>query len=491
MAPKTRRPPKKGGKAGNKARAEEETKQEVQESSTYVETAADRLADEGIIATFSQSAKSVHANTKDINVENVSVLYHGAPILEDTDVVLNYGNRYGFIGRNGCGKSTFMRVLGARALPIPENIDIYHLKEEIEPTEMTALEAVMSVDEERTALEREADKLNEQILQTEDPNEDLVDELNRVYERLEELDASTAEVRAAKILTGLGFSPERQQMKTREFSGGWRMRVALARALFLSPTLLLLDEPTNHLDMEAVVWLEDYLSKWKKILFFVSHSQDFMNNVCTHIVHMHNRKLQYYSGNYDAYVQTREELEENQMKRYNWEQDQIKQMKDYIARFGHGSAKLARQAQSKEKTLAKMQRSGLTEKVVADKALDFKFPDPGKLPPPVLQCQNITFGYPGGEILYRNVDFGIDLDSRVALVGPNGAGKSTLLKIMTGELVPLVGDVRPHSHLRISRFTQHFVDMLDLTLSPLEYLQQLVSARLSHDDVLDRIVQSR
>lgn len=472
MPPKTRRPPKKGSKAG-KGKAAEESKQEVGETSSYVVTAADRLADEGIIATFSQSSKAVHANTKDINVENVSVLYHGVPILDDTNVVLNYGNRYGFLGRNGCGKSTFMKVLGARALPIPDNIDIYHLKEEIEPTEMTALEAVMSVDDERLALEQEAERLNEIILQTEDASEDLIEELNRIYERLEELDAATAETRAAKILTGLGFSAQRQQMKTREFSGGWRMRVALARALFLSPTLLLLDEPTNHLDMEAVVWLEDYLSKWKKILFFVSHSQDFMNTVCTHIVHLHNRQLHYYGGNYDAYVQTREELEENQMKRYNWEQDQIKQMKDYIARFGHGSAKLARQAQSKEKTLAKMQRSGLTDKVVADKALDFKFPDPGTLPPPVLQCQNITFHYPGGEILYRNVDFGVDLDSRIALVGPNGAGKSTLLKIMTGELVPTVGDVRPHSHLKISRFTQHFVDMLDLSLSPLEYLQQL------------------
>lgn len=180
-------------------------------------------------------------------------------------------------------------------------------------------------------------------------------------------------------------------------------------------TLLLLDEPTNHLDMEAVVWLEDYLSKWKKILFFVSHSQDFMNTVCTHVVHLTRKQLVYYGGNYDAFVNTRTELEEEQSKRYKAEQDQIQHMKEYVARFGQGNAKMAKQAQSKEKTLAKMVRGGLTDKVEVEKALDFKFPDPGQLSPPVLQCNDITFGYPGSPVLYSGVDFGVDLDSRIAL----------------------------------------------------------------------------
>lgn len=225
--------------------------------------------------------------------------------------------------------------------------------------------------------------------------------------------------------------------------------------------------------MEAVVWLEDYLSKWTKILFLVSHSQDFLNNVCTHIVYLSRKKLVYYSGNYDSFVKTREEKEEEQEKRYKAEQDQIKHMKQYIARFGQGNAKMAKQAQSKEKTLDKMLRGGLTDKVEHEKALDFKFPDPPQLPPPVLQCNSITFGYPGREILYSNVDFGVDLDSRVALVGPNGAGKSTLLKIMTGDLIPLTGSVRPHPQLRISKFSQHFIDVLDLSLSPLDYFMAL------------------
>ena len=367
-----------------------------------------------------------------------------------------------------------MRVIGARSFPIAEGIDLFHLKEEIEPSELTAKEAVMSVDTERSTLEAEADVLND--LMTDESCEDqaeCMDRLNQIYERLDELDAATAEVRASKILTGLGFTAATQQKKCKDFSGGWRMRIALARALFIQPTLLLLDEPTNHLDMEAVVWLEDYLSKWDKILLMVSHSQDFMNNVCTHIMHLRHKKLNYFTGNYDTFVQTREEKEEEQMKKYQWEQDQIKHMKEYVARFGQGNAKMARQAQSKEKVLEKMQRSGLTEKVEAEKALDFKFPDPGNLSPPVLQCNELAFGYPGCEVLYEGVDLGVDLESRVALVGPNGAGKSTLLKILTGDLQPLVGSIRPHAHLRISKFSQHFIDVLDLQMNPIDYFMDI------------------
>lgn len=291
------------------------------------------------------------------------------------------------------------------------------------------------------------------------------------------MDAATAEVRARQILSGLTFSDAMMDKKTKEFSGGWRMRIALARALFIQPTLLLLDEPTNHLDMEAVVWLEDYLSRWKKILLMISHSQEFMNEVCTNIIDLTNKKLEYYAGNYDTYVRTKAEKEENQMKRYNWEQDQIKHMKEYIARFGHGSAKLARQAQSKEKTLAKMVRDGLTEKVEKEATGDFKFPNPEPLPPPVLMFQNVSFGYPNCPVLYSGVEMGLDLDSRVALVGANGTGKTTLLKLITGDLVPVAGNVRPHSKLRIARFSQHFVDVLDLEKSPLEYFRSLFQTK--------------
>ena len=204
----------------------------------------------------------------------------------------------------------------------------------------------------------------------------------------------------------------------------------------------------------------------------VSHSQDFLNGVCTNIIHMQSRQLKMYTGNFDQYVQTRSELEENQMKQYKWEQDQIANMKEYIARFGHGSAKLARQAQSKEKTLAKMERGGLTQKVVRDHVLVFRFVDVGKLPPPVLQFVEVSFGYTPDNLIYKNIEFGVDLDSRIALVGPNGAGKSTLLKLMTGDLVPNEGMVRRHNHLRIAQFHQHLTEKLDMEMSALQFMMK-------------------
>ncbi|KAL4611512.1 hypothetical protein ACB092_08G129200 [Castanea dentata] len=404
-----------------------------------------------------------HPLSRDIRIESLSVTFHGHDLIVDSELELNYGRRYGLLGLNGCGKSTLLTAIGCRELPIPEHMDIYHLSREIEASDLSSLEAVMECDEERLKLEREAETLAAQ-------DDGGGEALERIYERLEAMDAATAEKRAAEILFGLGFNKQMQAKKTRDFSGGWRMRIALARALFMNPTILLLDEPTNHLDLEACVWLEETLKKFDRILVVVSHSQDFLNGVCTNIIHMQNKALKMYTGNYDQYVQTRSELEENQMKQYKWEQEQIASMKEYIARFGHGSAKLARQAQSKEKTLAKMERGGLTEKVARDKVLVFRFVDVGKLPPPVLQFVEVAFGYTPDNLIYKNLDFGVDLDSRVALVGPNGAGKSTLLKLMTGDVVPTDGMVRRHNHLRIAQFHQHLAEKLDLELSALQYM---------------------
>mmetsp|Transcript_17166 Transcript_17166/g.39641 ORF Transcript_17166/g.39641 Transcript_17166/m.39641 type:complete len:835 (+) Transcript_17166:126-2630(+) len=464
--------------------------------------ASDALASAGTVCTFAASRKGVDARARDISVTNVTLQHMGAVLLDETSVVLNHGNRYGLIGRNGCGKSSLLRALGARALPIPQSIDIFFLKEEVEPSDtLSALEAVMAVDEERNKLEKQAEDLNQLMTDVienpekfteakddgdgggggeeheksqEELQEEIMDALNAVYERLDALDADTAEVRARSILSGLGFTHEMQSKKTKDFSGGWRMRVSLARALFIQPVCLLLDEPTNHLDMEAVIWLENYLSKWNRILLLISHSQDFLNNVCSHMIHFTNKKsLNYYDGNYDQFVKTKSEKEENQWKKYKWEQDSIKQMKEYIARFGHGTAKNAKQAQSKEKVLQKMIRAGLTPKPEEEKTLNFKFTDPGHLPPPVLAFHDVSFGYPGCQPLYTSVNFGVDLDSRVALVGPNGAGKTTLVKLMAGELNPSLGDIRPHGHLKLGRFTQHFVDVLDLDKTPLEFFESL------------------
>ncbi|KAI3981245.1 hypothetical protein MKX01_041300 [Papaver californicum] len=404
-----------------------------------------------------------HPMSRDIHIESLSVTFHGHDLIVDSEMELNYGRRYGLLGLNGCGKSTLLTAIGKRELPIPDHMDIYHLSREIEASDMSSLEAVINCDDERLKLEKEAERLAEQ-----DDGGGVA--LDRVYERLESLDVATAEKRAAEILFGLGFDKNMQAKKTRDFSGGWRMRIALARALFMKPTILLLDEPTNHLDLEACVWLEETLKDFDRILVVVSHSQDFLNGVCTNIIHMQSKKLKFFSGNYDQYVQTRAELEENQMKKYKWEQEQIADMKEYIARFGHGSAKLARQAQSKEKTLAKMERGGLTEKVARDQVLVFRFTDVGKLPPPVLQFSEVSFGYSPEAPIYKNIEFGVDLDSRIALVGPNGAGKSTLLKLMTGDLRPDDGMVKRHNHLKIAQFHQHLTEKLDMDVSALQYM---------------------
>jgi len=405
--------------------------------------------------------------SRDFKIDNFSLSLNGIELITDTRLEFNWGRRYGFLGLNGTGKSSLLLTLARREIPIPDHFKIYFLDREVTASDKTAFEAVIEdLENETKELEQEV----ETLIATEEGSES--ERLMDVYAALDELEAETAAKRAGEILHGLGFTKEMQNKKTKDFSGGWRMRIALAKALFVRPNMLLLDEPTNHLDLEACVWLEEYLKNYTRILVLVSHSQDFLNNVCTNIIHLQRKKLTYYGGNFDTFVQTREEKEENQMKQFNWEQDQIKHMKDYIARFGHGSAKLARQAQSKEKTLAKMEAKGLTEKVQADKTLIFYFSDCGKLPPPVLTFTKASFGYSPGKLLYKNLEFGVDLDSRVALVGPNGAGKSTLLKLMVGTITPTDGEVKRHSHLRIGWYHQHLTDQLDLNLSPLEYMMK-------------------
>jgi ATP-binding cassette subfamily F protein 2 len=236
--------------------------------------------------------------------------------------------------------------------------------------------------------------------------------------------------------------------------------------------------------LEACVWLEEELKTYKQILVIISHSQDFMNGVCTQIMHLHKQRLEYYGGNYDAFIRTRAELLENQEKRYQHEQDQIAHMKNYIARFGHGSAKLARQAQSKEKTLAKMVAGGLTEKVTTDRSQAFYFYSCGTIPPPVIMVQNVSFRYnEQTPYIYKNLEFGLDLDSRLALVGPNGAGKSTLLNLICGELVPTAGMVRRNNHLKIGRYHQHLTEALELDLSPLDYMMKKFPEVKDRDDM--------
>lgn len=364
------------------------------------------------------------------------------------------------------GKSTFLRVLAAREVPIPEHIDVYLLTGESEPSEMSGLDVV--IDSARREVER-LEKKADEILLDEGPESDILQE---IYERIETLDPQTFESRASSILCGLGFNAKTIHKKTKDMSGGWRMRVALARALFIQPTMLLLDEPTNHLDLAACVWLEDYLSRYKKILVVVSHSQDFLDGVCTDMMVMQRQKLRYWGGNYSTYVKTREEQDTNQLKLYKKQQEEIKHIKEFIASCGT-YANLVRQAKSRQKQLDKMIEDGLIEKPIEDPVFRFSFPSPGSMAPPLISFSCVAFSYSGKkeDYLYHDLNFGVDSDSRISLVGPNGAGKSTLLKLIVREVEPTEGQVSHKSGLRIGRYHQHSADQLDFDKSPIDYLR--------------------
>merc|ERR1719175_339229 len=448
---------------------------------TYEEELCRKLEEEARLSAEARSCTGVlgiHPMAREIKIDNFSVTFYGSELLQDTKLELSVGNRYGLIGANGCGKSALLAVLGNREVPIQEHVDIYYLDREVPASEKTAIQAVMEADEERIKLE----KLAEELATIED--NEAQEYLMQVYERLDDLGADSAEARASHLLSGLQFTAAMQNKKCKDFSGGWRMRVSLARALFIRPHLLLLDEPTNHLDLEACVWLEEELKAYPTILVLISHSQDFLNGVCNNIMHFDQKKLKMYGGNYDIFMRTRMELDENQMKQYQWEQDQIAHMKNYIARFGHGSAKLARQAQSKEKTLAKMVAGGLTEKVASQHSVSFYFYSCGELPPPVIMIENVSFRYnENTPFIYKNLEFGVDLDTRLALVGPNGAGKSTLLKLIYGDLIPSEGMIRRHNHLKMARYHQHLHELLEMDLSPLDYMLKKFPAIKERDEM--------
>eukprot|EP00492_Amphilonche_elongata_P001174 TRINITY_DN170_c0_g1_i10.p1 TRINITY_DN170_c0_g1~~TRINITY_DN170_c0_g1_i10.p1 ORF type:complete len:557 (-),score=122.75 TRINITY_DN170_c0_g1_i10:228-1811(-) len=295
-----------------------------------------------------------------------------------------------------------------------------------------------------------------------------------IDERLHYLEADQAEQRAAEVLTGLGFTERMQNMKTVDLSGGWRMRVALACGLFIEPDILLLDEPTNHLDFPTVCWLSEYLQGYNpdKIIIVVSHEREFMNEVCTDIIHLHRCKLIYYKGNYAQFYKTRAEHRRHQAVQYKKQQREIAHQQDFIRRFA-ANKKWSTQAQSRRKVLAKMKR---VEAVYNDRDWSFKFPEPEKMKNQlVLDVENMGFSYFGGsdksKFLLRDVNCRIDMGKKIGVIGANGAGKSTLLKLIMKELNPLEGKCFMRNEVTHGYFAQHHLETIDLLATPLQFLR--------------------
>ncbi|HLT77868.1 MAG TPA: ABC-F family ATP-binding cassette domain-containing protein [Ferrovibrio sp.] len=394
----------------------------------------------------------------------------GRVLLDHVSATIPAGHKVGLVGRNGTGKSTLFRIICGElqtetgGVELPNDCKIAKLPQEPPGGSQTPIQYVLAADTEREALLAEAEEL-ENSTSMED-----AERIATVHMRLAEIDAHSAPARAAVILAGLGFDEEMQNRPLDSFSGGWRMRVALAGCLFSNPDLLLLDEPTNHLDLEASLWLEGYLKSWPRTFLLISHDRHFLNSAVEHILHIDNTKLVLYRGNYDDFETERRLRMEQQTALAQRQAEQRKHLQDFVDRF-RAKASKARQAQSRLKMLAKMQPIAAA---VEDPTVIFRLPDPEELPPPLIVLDNLTAGYVPDKPVLRHVDLRIDMEDRIAMLGANGNGKSTLAKILAGTLKPQAGQIRRSGKLRIGYFAQDQDEVLDESRTPVDHLADLM-----------------
>ncbi|VDM54092.1 unnamed protein product [Angiostrongylus costaricensis] len=410
------------------------------------------------------------ANVKDVKLESIDISIGTKQLLSSADLTMAYGRRYGLVGRNGIGKTTLLKMISSEQLRIPSGISLLAVEQEVEGDDVRVIDAVLASDKRRQAMIEE-----EKVLQTRLNKENLTEaekskwneELSKLYVAMENFQLDKAPARAASILYGLGFTPDEQKKPTKEFSGGWRMRVALARALFIKPDLLLLDEPTNMLDMRAVYWLEGHLQQWEGTILTVSHDRKFLNEICTDIIHLHTRRLDHYRGNYDTFEKTMKEKLTQQQREYEAQQTLRQHTQEFIDKFRY-NAKRAAMVQSRIKMLEKLP---VLRAVELDSDITFKFAECEVLNNPVLQLDDMSFRYnEDAPFLFRKLNLGTHANSRICIVGENGSGKTTLLKLLLGELNPTVGLRNVNRRIRIGYFTQHHVDQLDMDMTAIEVL---------------------
>jgi len=421
-------------------------------------------------------------------------------LLSDIDLTIQGGWRLGVIGRNGCGKSSLFAVLQGRLesdageLDLPAKLRLASVAQETPALPDAALDYVLGGDEEvASALREEADAQDRGDAEA----------MARAHHRIEELHGYDARARAGRLLHGLGFAPETHERAVKEFSGGWRVRLNLARALMAPSDLLLLDEPTNHLDLDAVLWLEEWLRRYQGTLLVISHDREFLDAVTSHTLHLHEGRARLYTGNYSAFERLRAEQLRQQQIAHEREQAERAHLQSFVDRFKAKASK-AKQAQSRMKRLEKL--AG-TEAVRAERPFRFQFAVPERLPDSMLQLEEVSAGYalsplPSGEgarragegtagaedggsprtltpaplpeaglVILADVRFRLEAGERIGLLGPNGAGKSTLVKTLVGELPPLAGERKAHKDLKIGYFAQHTVESLREGASPFDHLQ--------------------
>jgi ATP-binding cassette subfamily F protein 3 len=399
-----------------------------------------------------------------LTLDGITLRLGGTLVLDRASASLPPKARVGLVGRNGAGKSTLLKVIAGLyeadggTFEAPSGTRIGYLAQEAPGGAATPFETVLAAAVERARLLAEAEHAN-------DPHR-----VGEIHERLNAIDAHTAPARASRILAGLGFSEEAQHQPLDSFSGGWRMRVALAALLFSEPELLLLDEPSNHLDLEAAVWLESFLRSYRGSLIVVSHERDFLNNVADYILHLERGAVTLYPGNYDAFARQRRDRQMQIEALRSQQEAKAKKLQAYVDRWRY-KAHTARQAQSRLKALAAMEP---IEAAMRDASVVFDFPSPKELRPPLVVLDDVAVGYvPGARVLSR-LDLRIDPDDRVALLGRNGNGKTTLARLLAGQLQPMGGSLVASGKLRVGYFAQHQIEELVADETPLQHMERLL-----------------
>ncbi len=398
-----------------------------------------------------------------LNLAGITVRLGGRTIIDDANANLPPNGRIGLVGRNGAGKSTLVRVIAGMLeadsgdVAMPRGSRLGYIAQEAPGGDSTPFETVLAADTERAALMAESETCQD------------AQRLSEIHERLITIEAHAAPSRAARILVGLGFDEAAQHQPLESFSGGWRMRVALAALLFSQPDLLLLDEPSNHLDLEAVLWLEDFLRSYPATILLVSHERDFLNNVVDHILHLSGGKLTLYPGGYDSFERQRAERQAQIASARAKQQAERDRLRDYVAR-NSARASTAKQAQSRAKALAKLQPIA---EMIDDPSLSFDFPNPDELRPPLITLDLASVGY-GDTPVLRRLNLRLDPDDRIALLGRNGNGKTTLVRLLAAQLKPMEGAMNASPRMKVGYFTQYQVEELDRSETPLQHMTALM-----------------